>query len=309
MMVCIGWEKIYMNGRRRFRRQQLVQIKNQDGKFEIPNMGAWYTYWRDPYHLFLTIPWTGFVGIIVLAYLLINSVFAVLYLLGGNCLAGARPGYFADYFFFSVQTLASIGYGAIYPLTFYAHCVVTAESIVSLLLIAVVTGLAFARFSHPIAKVLFSNNVVIAPYNGVPTLMFRIANERQNMIIEAQLQVYFLMDEVTKEGQFMRRVVEMKMLRQRTPALSLTWTAMHPINEYSPLYGYTRDSLVALNAQIQVALVGIDEAVSYTISARHTYASQEILFDERFVDIVVPQPNGDRHIDYRYFHATLPIDL
>jgi inward rectifier potassium channel len=296
-----------MTKKRRFRRQQLIQIKNQDGKFEIPNMGAWYTYWRDPYHLFLTIPWSGFVGIIALTYLLINSFFAVLFLLGGDCLEGARPGYFADAFFFSVQTLASIGYGALHPTTFYANCVVTVESIISLLLIAVVTGLAFARFSHPIARVLFSNTAVIAPYNGTPTLMFRIANERQNMIIEAQLQVYLLVDEVTKEGQFMRRVMEMKMLRQRTPALSLTWTAMHSIDAHSPLYGHNANSLAAINAQIQVALVGIDEAVSYTISARHTYASQELLFDQRFVDIVVPQPNGDRHIDYRHFHSTLPV--
>jgi inward rectifier potassium channel len=156
--------------------------------------------------------------------------------------------------------------------------------------------------------VLFSNTVVISPYNGTPTLMFRIANERQNMIIEAQLQVYLLIDEVTKEGQFMRRVMEMKMLRQRTPALSLTWTAMHLIDSYSPLYGHDEDSLAAVNAQIQVSLVGIDEAVSYTISARHTYSNQELLFDQRFVDIVVPQPNGDRHIDYRHFHSTVPIN-
>jgi inward rectifier potassium channel len=296
-----------MARKRSFRRQQLVQIKNQDGKFEIPNMGAWHTYWRDPYHLFLTIPWLGFVAAIVVAYLSINTVFALLFLLGGNCLEGARPGSFTDAFFFSVQTLASIGYGAMHPITFYANCVVTAESIISLLLVAVVTGLAFARFSHPIAKVLFSNTAVIAPYNGTPTLMFRIANERQNMIVEAQLQVYLLVDEVTKEGQFMRRVMELKMLRQRTPALSLTWTAMHSIDVHSPLYGHDENSLTAINAQIQVAIVGIDEAVSYTISARHTYSSQELLFDRRFVDIVVPQANGDRHIDYRHFHSTVSI--
>jgi inward rectifier potassium channel len=303
-----SYDGLVMARKRSFRRQQLVQIKNQDGKFEIPNMGAWHTYWRDPYHLFLTIPWVGFVGTIVVVYLSINTFFALLYLLGGDCLEGAKVGSFTDAFFFSVQTLASIGYGSIHPITFYANCVVTAESIVSLLLVAVVTGLAFARFSHPIAKVLFSNEAVIAPYNGTPTLMFRIANERQNMIIEAQLQVYLLVDEITKEGQFMRRVMELKMLRQRTPALSLTWTAMHLIDQSSPLYHHDEDSLAAVSAQIQVSLVGIDEAVSYTISARHTYSSQELLFDQRFVDIVVPQPNGDRHIDYRHFHSTIEID-
>ncbi len=292
--------------RGRFRRQQLVQVQSRDGKFHIPNMGAWYTYWRDPYHLFLTIPWVGFAAIITVAYFSINSFFALAYLAGGNCLENAQPGSFADAFFFSVQTLGSIGYGAMHPITFYANCVVTFEAIVSLLLIAVVTGLAFARFSRPQAKVIFSNEAVITKYNGVPTLMFRIANERQNMIIEAQLQVYLLVDETTQEGHFMRRFHELKMMRNRTPALSLTWTPMHSIDASSPLFGHTAESLAQLNAQIQASITGIDEAVSYNISARHNYASPEILYHHRFVDIVVPQPNGDRHIDYRYFHAVIP---
>ncbi len=292
--------------RSRFRRQQLIQIQSRDGKFHIPNMGAWYTYWRDPYHLFLTIPWAGFAGIVIVVYLGINALFALAYLAGGNCLEGARAGSFADAFFFSVQTLGSIGYGAMHPITFYANCVVTAEAIISLLLIAVVTGLAFARFSRPQAKVIFSNEAVITKYNGVPTLMFRIANERQNMIIEAQLQVYLLVDETTQEGHFMRRFHELKMMRNRTPALSLTWTPMHSIDQGSPLFGHTPESLAQLNAQIQASITGIDEAVSYNISARHNYASHEIIYHHRFVDIVVPQANGDRHIDYRHFHTVVP---
>jgi inward rectifier potassium channel len=292
--------------RGRFRRQQLVQIQSRDGKFHIPNMGAWYTYWRDPYHLLLTIPWVGFAGIVTVVYLVINSLFALAYMAGGKCLEGARAGDFGDAFFFSVQTLGSIGYGAVHPITFYANCIVTAEAIISLLLIAVVTGLAFARFSRPQARVIFSNEAVINQYNGVPNLMFRIANERQNMIIEAQLQVYLLVDEITQEGHFMRRFHELKMMRDRTPALSLTWTPMHSIDQDSPLFGHTPESLAQLNAQIQASITGIDEAVSYNISARHNYASHEILYNHRFVDIFVPQANGDRHIEYRHFHTVLP---
>jgi inward rectifier potassium channel len=292
--------------RGRFRRQRLVQIQSRDGKFHIPNMGAWYTYWRDPYHLLLTIPWVGFAGIVTVVYLFINSLFALAYMAGGNCLEGVRAGDFGDAFFFSVQTLGSIGYGAIHPITFYANCVVTVEAIISLLLIAVVTGLAFARFSRPQARVIFSNEVVINQYNGVPTLMFRMSNERQNIIIEAQLQVYLLVDEITQEGHFMRRFHELKMMRNRTPALSLTWTPMHSIDSDSPLFGHTSESLAQLNAQIQASITGIDEAVSYNISARHNYAHQEILYNHRFVDIVVPQANGDRHIDYRHFHTVVP---
>jgi inward rectifier potassium channel len=292
--------------RSRFRRQQLVQIKNHDGRFHIPNMDAWHTYWRDPYHLLLTIPRLGFASIVLAVYLTINSLFALAYLAGGKCLEGARPGNFADAFFFSVQTLGSIGYGIVHPITFYANCIVTLEAIVSLLLIAVLTGLAFARFSRPHAKVIFSNTVVIDMYNGVPTLMLRIANERQNTIIEAQLQVYLLLDEITQEGHFMRRFHELKMIRNRTPALSLTWTPMHTIDADSPLFGHTAQSLTQLNAQIQVAIAGIDETVYHTISARHNYATQDILYHHRFADIIVLQENGDRHIDYRYFHSVLP---
>lgn len=296
-----------MKNRQPFRRRQVVQIKNRDGRFEIPHMGAWHTYWADPYHLLLTIPWWGFGAMVTALYLLINTLFALAYMVVGG-LSGARPGNFADAFFFSVQTLASIGYGAIHPIGPLAHILVTIEAIASLLLIAVVTGIAYARFSRPVAKVMFSNVAVITPYNGQPTLMFRLANERRNIIIEAQLQVYLLTDETSQEGQFMRRFSELTLVRQRTPALSLTWTAMHIIDINSPLYGYDATALATTHGLLQVSLVGIDEAVAYTISARHTYSSQEILFNERFVDILTPQPNGDRYIDYRHFHHTQSID-
>jgi inward rectifier potassium channel len=283
-------------------RHRTVRIENKDGRFVVHGTGAWYHHWRDPYHLLLTVPWIGFMGIVSLAYLSLNTLFALAYLAGGDCLNGAQKGNFSDAFFFSVQTLASIGYGAIYPKTFYANSIVTIEAIASLLLIAVVTGLAFARFSRPIAKVLFSQFIIITSHNRQPTLMFRVANERHNFILEATAQIYLILDEVTAEGDFIRRIHELKLLRRRTPSLLLTWTIMHPINQASPLYGLTTEDLVQRHANISVLVGGVDETVAYTITARHVYATDEILFDYRFEDIIHNTESGERLFDYSRFH-------
>jgi inward rectifier potassium channel len=274
---------------------------------EIEGIGAWYTYWRDPYHLVLTIPWSGFLALIALGYVFANSVFALAYLAGGNCIANARPGNFLDAFFFSVQTMASIGYGVMYPRTTYANAVVAIEALVGLLGLAMSSGLALARFSRPTARVIFSRVAVIAPYNGIPTLMFRTANQRRNLILEAQLQIRLMRDEVNAEGQFMRRVYDLKLLRSQNPSFALSWTAMHPIDEQSPLYEATPETLVARESTLVVTLTGIDETVSQTIHSRHTYSVDEILWDRRFVDILLTMPDGQRYIDYSHFHDVKPL--
>ncbi|AFY77824.1 Inward rectifier potassium channel [Pleurocapsa sp. PCC 7327] len=286
----------------------VAKIQIQDGRFQIVSLGAWYSYWRDPYHMMLTISWWGFIAIVAIAYIALNALFALLYLAGGDCLEGARPGSFEDTFFFSVHTLASIGYGVIAPKTTYANIIVTLSAITSLLTIAVVTGLAFARFSLPTARVLFSRVAVIAPYDGVPTLMFRAANQRRNLILEAQLQVYLMRDEISSEGQFMRRIYDLKLLRHQSPSFALTWAAMHPIDENSPLYGATPDSLFDNQTTLVISLSGIDETVAQAIHARHIYAAQDILWNNRFVDVLRDSPNGDRYIDYNHFHDIVPIE-
>lgn len=294
--------------RTRHRRFPVVPIKVQDGLFQIAGLGVWHSYWRDPYHLLLTIPWLGFLAVIAVSYLATNTLFAFAYLAGGDCIENARPGSFLDLFFFSVQTLASIGYGAMYPKTVYANSIVTIEAMVGLIGVAVSTGLAFARFSLPTARILFSRTAIIAPHNGVATLMFRTANQRRNLILEAQLQVYLMRDEISKEGQHMRRIYDLKLIRQRSPSFTLSWTIMHQIDENSPLYGATLESLYQNQTTIVISLSGIDESVAQAIHARHVYAAQDILWNYRFVDIMHSTPNGDRYIDYNYFHEVLPIE-
>lgn len=293
--------------RLRKRKARRVKIHVEDGRFQIVGMNAWYSYWRDPYHLILTVPWQGFIAIILGAYLGINVVFALIYLLGGDCIANATPGSFLDYFFFSVQTFATIGYGAMYPKTAYALSIMTIESLVSILAIAILTGFTFARFSRPTARVAFSEVATIAPHDGLPTLCFRAANKRRNQILEAQMRVYLLRDEVTTEGNYIRRIHDLDLVRSQSPGFALTWLVMHPIDENSPLYGMTAESMTETNCNVQVMLSGIDETVSQVLHDRHMYAPQDILWNHRFIDLVHKTPEGHRFIDYNHFHDTEPL--
>lgn len=244
-----------------------------------------------------------FVGL----YLSANALFALVYLAGGNCIENAHPGSFADAFFFSVQTMASIGYGAMYPRNFYANAVVTVEAVLGLLGVAIVTGLAFTRFSIPTAKVLFSHVAVIAPFDGVPTLMFRTANERHSLIVQAQIQVTLVRNEVNLEGRFMRREYDLRLIRSQTAIFALAWMVMHPIDEHSPLYGVTAEMLAESEAEIVVTLSGLDQTVSQTIHARHSFVANEILWNMWFVDIMSKTPDGKRAVDYTQFHNVVPI--
>lgn len=283
-----------------------VVIRSKNGTFFRLGQGIWYSYWRDPYHLLLAIPWVGFVGAIALLYLTINVVFALAYLAGGDSIANAQPGSFLDAFFFSVQTFASIGYGAMYPQTPYANTCVTLEALTSLVSIAMLTGLSFARFSHPTTRVLFSQVAVITPYEGTHTLIFRAANQRHNHILEAQLRVYLIRDEVTAEGKFILKIHDLKLTRSINPSFIATWMVMHPVDESSPLYGTTQESLAATKSIITVSLSGLDETLAQMVHARHVYTAEEILWNRQFVDIIHYTNDGQRYIDYSYFHEVEP---
>lgn len=284
------------------------KINFRNGRFEIPGADSWYTYWREPYYLLLTIPWWLFLGFTILCYLLINTLFAIGFLLGGNCVENASPGSFADLFFFSVQTLTSIGYGSMYPITTYADSLVATEAFIGIIGTALITSLAFTRFSQPTAKVVFSQVATISEHNGVSTLMLRAGNQRHNQILEAQVKLYLMRDEVSQEGEYMRRFYLLKLMRDRTPSFTLSWTIMHPIDESSPLWQATPESLAKTRATIVVSLSGIDETVSQPLHAPHSYSAKDILWFHRFADIIRQTAGGSQYIDYTYFHQTLPVE-
>ncbi|MEP0777398.1 ion channel [Microcoleus sp. ZQ-A2] len=276
-------------------------------RFDVKRIGVSHSRWHDPYHLLLRIDWPQFFLLTAIFYIVTNALFALLYLAGGDCIKNARPGSFLDAFFFSVQTMATIGYGAMYPQTDYANLLVSIEALVGLLGVAMATGLMFARFSRPTARVLFSRVAVITPHNGLPTLMLRVANERRNQILEAQIGLSLLRDEVTMEGLSIRRFYDLKLLRSQTRTFALSWIVMHVIDEDSPLYGATPESLEEVQTDIVVTLTGIDETVSQTVHARHYYITDEILWNMRFVDIFSKKPDGRRVLDFNRFHDVTPL--
>jgi inward rectifier potassium channel len=184
---------------------------------------------------------------------------------------------------------------------------VTFEVFVGLLGVAMATGLMFARFTLPSARVLFSRVGVICPYNGVPTLMFRAANRRGNFVVEAQFRVSVLLPEVTPEGHWMSRLHDLKLVRSETPFFSLSMTLMHPIDEDSPFYSLTPEALSEMNTQIVVMMTGLDETVSQTIHASQVYTADDLRSNARFVDIVSVLSNGDRYVDYVHFHDIEPM--
>jgi inward rectifier potassium channel len=256
----------------------------------------------DLYHFLLTASWTRVLAILFVLYLAANVLFACAFLLGGDNIEHAHAGSFRDAFFFSVQTMATIGYGTMAPKTVYSHLVVTVEAAVGLIGFATATGLVFARFSRPTARVMFSKNAIIAPRDGVRSLMFRMANERSTQIVEAQLRLVLVRDETTREGEAVRRFHELALVRSQTAVFALSWTAIHPIDDKSPLFGATADDLCRAEATIVASLVGFDEAFAQTVHARHTYTMDAVLYDAAFVDVIRRDERGRRIVDYGRFH-------
>jgi len=256
----------------------------------------------DIYHWLLTTTWWVFAAVGLGSYLVMNTVFAVLYMIDRSGIANARPGSFEDAFFFSVQTVGTIGYGLMAPRDLYANIIMTAENFLGLTFVAVATGVIFARVSRPTARVIFSRNVVITRHEGRTTLILRAANERANQILEAEVTLSVTKQVRTAEGQIMRRFEDLKVTRARSPLFALTWSIMHVIDEQSPLYGETLETMEAEGLQIIVVLSGMDETFAQRIHARHAYLPEDVLWGKRFSDVIIYDEDGRRIIDYGRFH-------
>jgi inward rectifier potassium channel len=260
----------------------------------------------DLYHQVLAMPLAGVLALMGATFIIINLVFAELYLWAGG-VANLRPGDLWNAFFFSVETFGTIGYGYIYPQGLWANLLMTAETFVGLVYVALATGLVFARVSRPTARVTFSQQAVITEFDGVPTLMFRAANRRANLILEAEVLVSLARDATTAEGQSIRRFDELRIRRARTPLFALTWTVMHPIDEASPLWGATSEVLQAQRVELIIALSGVDDRYAQRVHARHSYDAGEIVWNKRLADILSVGPGGRRVIDFRRFHDLVDV--
>ncbi len=252
-------------------------------------------------------PWWRFFAAASLGFMALNATFAGLYLLQPGSLNGVREGSFLDAFFFSVQTLGTIGYGSFTPATTYAHVLVTLEALIGLLGFAIVTGLTFSKFARPTARVLFSSKVVIGHRDGERHLMIRIANERHNNVVEAQIRVVLLLDHVTAEGERLRIPRVLPVVRDTNSFFRLTWTVSHPIDSSSPFHGDDAIArLTAKNALLLVSLTGLDETIAQQVHARYTYELDDVVWGARFADVLSVDDAGTRIIDYTTFHDVVP---
>ncbi|HTH61116.1 MAG TPA: ion channel, partial [Paraburkholderia sp.] len=263
--------------------------------------------WQDLYHRALVVRWPVFFVSLAVLFLLLNTTFAVLYMLGHAPIANQYPAGFGGAFFFSVETLATVGYGDMHPQTVYAHWIATLEIFVGMSSIALATGLIFARFSRPHAKIVFARYAVIRPIDGRMTLMVRSANARQNVIAEAHARLRIMRLETSVEGYTLRKLYDLTLVRDQHPVFKLGWALMHVIDESSPLFGETAETLKGRDASLLLTLEGVDESTSQTMQARHMWSCDEIFWQYRFVDIM-SEHDGVSHIDYSHFDEIMPLD-
>ena len=276
------------------------------GTYELKKKGVSRFDMRDPYHLAVALTWPQFLGTLLAIYLLVNVVFATLFWLIPGSVANARPHNFCDAFFFSIETLATVGYGEMYPATLYGHIIAATEIVGGLGFTAIVTGLTFVRFSRPRAKLVFASNPVVAMHNGKPTLMVRIGNGRAAVLLDAAAKLNVLLTAISLEGRPFRRAQELKLERAHLPAFPLTWTLMHVLDEQSPLHGYDTPRAIAAGAQLFVTFEARDPTLAALVHDIRNYAPEDIRFGMRYADAVTIAEDGTAVADLTKIGAIEP---
>ncbi len=279
-------------------RESRERLLNRDGSFNVERTGLKLTSWLNPYHFLLTISWRTFIGLTLLVYFLSNVFFGFFYgILGAEALidTSSTPteSLFIRGFFFSVQTFATIGYGTIHPVGFFANILVAIESYYSMILTALLTGIVFARFARPTAKILFSEMAVIAPFQDKTAFMLRLVNSRNNQLIEVEAKIMFsrLIDENGKKN---RRFEMLELERERVSFLPLAWTIVHPIDEKSPMFGLTDEDLLNSDAEFAILLSGMDETYAQIVHTRTSYKPHEIKEGYKFANIYNEVESGEK---------------
>ncbi len=263
--------------------------------------------WQDLYHLFMTISWPRLFASFAGFFFLFNLIFGAIYALRPGDIAHLDPRGYWGSFFFSVETLATVGYGDMHPQSVFAHVIASIEIFTGMMSLALLTGMMFARFSRPMARILFARHAVIRPFDGRETLMLRTANERQNVIMEASAQLRLLRDELTGEGLPIRRIYDLPLRRSAQPAFVFGWNIMHVIDAASPLAGATAESLDAAHAYLLLTVSGTDETTRQTLMARHEYPVSQLRWNHAFADILTTGEDGIDRFDYAKFHHVEPL--
>jgi inward rectifier potassium channel len=285
----------------RMSKARVVRLGNR----EIVAEGLRLNFWADISHRCMTASWPAFIGGAALVFIVFNAIFAGFYWIGDQPVSNVPGGAYIDYLYFSIETLSTAGYGDMHPQTHYGHFIATVELFTGIFSMSLMTGLIFARFSRPNARLLFADHPVISSYEGKPTLMVRFANERHNIIGNATAKLWLIRNVVSREGQVLRRFVELPLVRNENPALALSWTLYHVLDETSPLYGLNAHDFGALRVSLVVVVTGYDVVAAQTVHARRSYDHTDIRFGQRYVDILDDSEAGRIRIDYSKFHETL----
>ena len=278
-------------------------VRRDGNKNQIKRSGIKRISRNDFYVNTLSSSWLRLIVAIVLIYIFMNSVFASLYLMQPGSIENAKPGSFFDAFFFSVQTLATIGYGKMAPATNFSNILVTIEALMGLSGLAIATGVIFTKISQPKPRILFGNyGLFSSHYKNMNCFMFRLGNLRTSQIADPIVKAVLICDEPAQDGTIRRAFHDLKLTRSNMPMLMPSWTVKHHINEESPLFKATTESMREKNVEIIVSVIGFDETLSQTVHAHHSYIADEIKFGKNFVDIITWDQKGDAHVNYKRFH-------
>lgn len=286
------------------RRPALIPIRS--GRTEFLKINAAPRDWRDTYHWVLSLTWPQFALFLVITYLLLNLFFAAFYAIGGG-INDMTPGSFPQAFFFSVETLATVGYGHNYPATLYGHVMVTIEIFIGTIWFAVITGLIFVRFSRPTARILFSKPLLIGNHNGRPTVMFRVANLRHTSMVDAQFSLLLSRDECVIEGEEIRRFYPLKVYPEKMPRFPAALTIRHTIDEQSPLRDETAETLKKSDAFFIASVASVETVMAAVVQSQEDYSWEDIRWGERFVDIYETRSDKKLQVDYGRIHETEPV--
>jgi inward rectifier potassium channel len=276
------------------------------GDREIETRGLLPGFWTDLYHRSMTVSWPVFFGSAAVIFIVLNAIYASLFYLGDHPIANVADDLPLSLFYFSIETLATVGYGDMHPQTNYGHLVATVEIFTGMSFLAVMTGLIFARFSRPKARFVFAQYPVVANRQGVPTLMIRIANARHNTISQATARLWLIRRELTKDGETLRRFYELVLDRREHPVFSLSWTIFHEIDETSPLYRMSDADLADMDAALILNVGGVDDNSAQRLFDRKAYAHDQIRWQHRYRDITSVSKEGRLLIDYSKFHDVTP---
>jgi inward rectifier potassium channel len=276
------------------------------GSYEFRKKGISRFDLRDPYHLAVALTWPQFLAALLTLYLSVNFVFAVLYWAVPGSVANVRPHSLADNLFFSIETLATVGYGEMYPATLYGRVVAATEIVCGIAFTAILTGLTFVRFSRPRAKLVFAANPVVAMHNGKPTLMVRIGNGRAAVLTDGAAKLNIFLYETTAGGKPFRRAQELQLERAHIPLFTMFWTLMHVLDERSPLHGYDSARAIEADARVFVTLEARDPTLATTVHDIRFYEAEDIRFGMRYADAVTTAKDGTPVADLARIGALEP---